>query len=110
MCYNENYEFGRYIMISVNITCMDNGDDLEKSLLSYDNVEVIREKGFNGEPLLEVFINSMQIIAIVASIIVAKINTKKVSKIVIEGEKIELEGVSEALIKEVLERKWSEKT
>lgn len=97
-------------MISVNITCMDNGDDLEKSLLSYDNVEVIREKGFNGEPLLEVFINSMQIIAIVASIIVAKINTKKVSKIVIEGEKIELEGVSEALIKEVLERKWSEKT
>jgi hypothetical protein len=95
-------------MISVNVTCVDT-DDFDKSLLAHDDIEAIREKGFNGEPLLEVFINSIPAIAVFASIIVAKVNTKKISKIAIEGERIELEGVSEALVKEVLERKWSEK-
>jgi len=96
-------------MISINITCVD-ADDFDKTLLSHDDIEVISEKGFNGEPLFEVFINSMPAIAVFASIIIAKIKTKKVSKVAIEGERIELEGVSEALIREVLERKWSEKT
>jgi hypothetical protein len=89
---------------------MGDVDDFEKLLLSHDDVEVIREKGFNGEPLLEVFISSIQAIAVVASIIIAKINTRKVSKIVIEGKKIELEGVSEELIKEVLEINYQRKS
>jgi len=94
-------------MISVKIIYED---EFDKSLFSHDDIELISEKGFNGEPILEFFINSVPAIAVFASIIIAKINAKKISKLSIDGEKIELEGVSEGLIKEVLERKLSEKT
>lgn len=67
---------------------------------------MIVEKGFNGEVLLELFISTLPAIAIVASIIIEKIKTKKVSKIVIDGEKLELEGISEELIREILTKKY----
>jgi hypothetical protein len=93
-------------MVCLNITCSDNGDDLHNTLLQHSDIEVIQEKGFNGEKLLEVFISSIPAIAIVASIIIERIKTKKISKIVLDGDKLELEGVSEELIKDILSKKY----
>lgn len=80
-------------------------DDLMKISLE-PGIEIIHEKSFNGiTNLIEIFIDSVPIIAIISPIIIEKIKKKKISKIKIDGDKIEIENISEELLKEIIEKK-----
>ena len=97
-------------MVCLQIFCLDDGYSIKNSLSDQSDIVMINEKGFNGETIIELFVNSIPAMAIIASLLIEKIKNKKVSKIVIDGDKLELEGVSEELIKDILSKKMSERT
>ena len=76
-----------------------------------EELEVIHEKNFNGTSMIvEVFINSIPAIALITPVIIAKIKKKNLSNLKIEGDKIEIDNVSEKFIKELLEKTLSNKS
>ena len=74
-----------------------------------DEIDIIESKNFNGDiTTIELYVSlSINIIAVIVPVIKMYIDNKKVSKMTIDGDKIELSNVSEKLIKETLEKKLS---
>lgn len=72
---------------------------------TYDELDVIEEKSFNGDlSTVSLYISlTVNIITVLTPIITALIKKKKVSSLKMEGDKIELENVSEDLIKQLFE-------
>lgn len=72
-----------------------------------DEVDIIESKNFNGDiTTIELYVSlSINIIAVIVPVIKMYIENKKVSKMTIDGDRIELSNVSEELIKETLEKK-----
>lgn len=72
-----------------------------------DEIDIIESKNFNGDiTTIELYVSlSINIIAVIVPVIKMYIENKKVSKMTIDGDRIELSNVSEKLIKETLEKK-----
>lgn len=94
------------IQMSININESRIVDDLKKIAITEQDVEIIHEKNFNGtETIIEIFINSIPVITLLVPIIVEYIKTQKISKVKIDGDKIEIENVSEEFLKNFLEER-----
>ena len=72
---------------------------------TYEELDVIEEKSFNGDlTTITLYISlTGNIIAILVPIIKTLIEQRKVSKLKMDKEKIELENVSEGLIKQLIQ-------
>lgn len=73
----------------------------------YDDIKAIEEKSFTGDvTTIELYVSvAINILTIVGAAVKALIAKKKVSSVKIDGDKIELNNVSEDLIKRIVERK-----
>ena len=72
-----------------------------------DDITAIEEKSFTGEvTTIELYVSvAINVLTIVGAAVNALIAKKKVSSVKIDGDKIELNNVSEDLIKRIVERK-----
>lgn len=83
-------------------------DDFMKISLE-PGIDIVHEKSFNGiTNVIEIFIDAIPVIAILSPIIIEKIKKKSICKIKIDGDKIEIENISEELLKEIIENKFLE--
>ena len=73
----------------------------------YDDITAIEEKSFTGDvTTIELYVSiAINVLTIVGAAVNALIAKKKVSSVKIDGDKIELNNVSEDLIKRIVERK-----
>lgn len=73
----------------------------------YDDIAAIEEKSFTGDvTTIELYVSvAINILTIVGAAVNALIAKKKVSSVKIDGDKIELNNVSEDLIKRIVESK-----
>lgn len=73
----------------------------------YDDITAIEEKSFTGDvTTIELYVSvAINILTIVGAAVNALIAKKKVSSVMIDEDKIELNNVSEDLIKRIVERK-----
>lgn len=73
----------------------------------YDDITAIEEKSFTGDmTTIELYVSvAINILTIVGAAVNALIAKKKVSSVKIDGDKIELNNVSEDLIKRIVENK-----
>ena len=73
----------------------------------YEDITAIEEKSFTGDVTrIELHVSgAINILTIVGAALNALIAKKKVSSVKIDGDKIELNNVSEDLIKRIVERK-----
>ena len=73
----------------------------------YDDITAIEEKSFTGDvTTIELYVSVViNVLTIVGAAVNALIAKKKVSSVKIDGDKIELNNVSEDLIKHVVESK-----
>lgn len=73
----------------------------------HDDITAIEEKSFTGDvTTIELYVSvAINILTIVGAAVNALIAKKKVSSVKIDGDKIELNNVSEDLIKRIVESK-----
>ena len=73
----------------------------------YEDITAIEEKSFTGDvTTIELYVSvAINVLTIVGAAVNALIAKKKVSSVKIDGDKIELNNVSEDLIKHVVESK-----
>ena len=73
----------------------------------YEDITAIEEKSFTGDvTTIELYVSvAINILTIVGAAVNTMIAKKKVSSVKIDGDKIELNNVSEDLIKRIVERK-----
>ena len=73
----------------------------------YEDITAIEEKSFTGDmTTIELYVSvAINILTIVGAAVNALIAKKKVSSVKIDGDKIEINNVSEDLIKRIVERK-----
>ena len=73
----------------------------------YDDITAIEEMSFTGDvTTIQLYVSVViNILTIVGAAVKALIAKKKVSSVKIDGDKIELNNVSEDLIKRIVERK-----
>ena len=73
----------------------------------YEDITAIEEKSFTGDvTTIELYVSvAINILTIVGAAVNALIAKKKVSSVKIDGDKIELNNVSEDLIKRIVESK-----
>ena len=73
----------------------------------YEDITAIEEKSFTGDvTTIELYVSvTINILTIVGAAVNGLIAKKKVSSVKIDGDKIELNNVSEDLIKRIVERK-----
>lgn len=73
----------------------------------YEDITAIEEKSFTGDvTTIELYVSvAINILTIIGAAVNALIAKKKVSSVKIDGDKIELNNVSEDLIKHVVESK-----
>lgn len=88
----------------------NNPDDAKEILTlaeKYDEITAIEEKSFTGNvTTIELYVSvAINILTIVGAAVNALIAKKKVSSVKIDGDKIELNNVSEDLIKRIIESK-----
>lgn len=77
-----------------------------------DDIDLITEKSFNGDlTIIELYISlTFNIIAIVVPIIKTLIKQRKISSLKIDGQKIEINNVSQELIAKILTDKMEMET
>lgn len=88
----------------------NNPDDAKEILTlaeKYSEITAIEEKSFTGDvTTIELYVSvAINILTIVGAAVNALIAKKKVSSVKIDGDKIELNNVSEDLIKRIVESK-----
>ncbi len=88
----------------------NNPDDAKEILTlaeKYGEITAIEEKSFTGDvTTIELYVSvAINILTIVGAAVNALIAKKKVSSVKIDGDKIELNNVSEDLIKRIVESK-----
>lgn len=73
----------------------------------YDDITAIEEKSFTGDvTTIELYVSvAINVLTIVGAAVNALIAKKKVSSVKIDGDKIELNNVSEDMIKRIVQRK-----
>ena len=85
----------------------EDASDILSLAEQYDDITAIEEKSFTGDvTTIELYVSvAINILTIVGAVVNALIAKKKVSSVKIDGDKIELNNVSEDLIKRIVERK-----
>lgn len=87
-----------------------NPDDAEELLNMADQIaeiDVIQERGFNGDiTTIELYISmAVNVITIITSMIGTLIQHKKVSSLKINGETLEINNVSQELVERIMREK-----
>lgn len=74
---------------------------------SNDDIDIVSEKNFSGDvTAIELYISSgINLLTVVIPIIITLIKKKKISKLKIDGDKLEIDNVSEELVEKVLIKK-----
>ena len=93
--------------IEIEVYEIECADGLFKLAENNDDIDIIKEKNFNGDiTTIEVYVGlAVSIIVAVMPILKGMIKQGKVSSLKIDGEKIEVSGVSERLIEKILKEK-----
>ena len=96
----------------VNVIKIDigNPNDAEELLNMADQIaeiDVIQERGFNGDiTTIELYISmAVNVITIITSMIGTLIQHKKVSSLKINGETLEINNVSQELVERIMRKK-----
>lgn len=104
-----NYIMGDAEMNVIKID-IGNPDDAQELLNMADQtaeIDVIQERGFNGDiTTIELYISmAVNVITIIVSMIGTLIQHKKVSSLKINGETIEISNVSQELVERIMREK-----
>lgn len=93
--------------IQLEFNNQDNAKDILALAENYDEITVIQEKNFTGDvTTIELYVSiAINVLTVIGTAVSALIAKKKVSSVKIDGEKIEVNNVSETLIKHIVESK-----
>ena len=77
-----------------------------------ENIDIITQKNFNGDvTTIELYISlAVNVIAVVVPVINALISQRRVSSLKIDGDKIEVENVTQDLIEKILNENLAKKS
>ncbi len=77
-----------------------------------ENIDIITQKNFNGDvTTIELYISlAVNVIAVVVPVINALISQRRVSSVKIDGDKIEVENVTQDLIEKILNENLAKKS
>lgn len=77
-----------------------------------ENIDIITQKNFNGDvTTIELYISlAVNVIAVVVPVINALISQRRVSSLKIDGNKIEVENVTQDLIEKILNENLEKKS
>lgn len=77
-----------------------------------ENIDIITQKNFNGDvTTIELYISlAVNVIAVVVPVINALISQRRVSSLRIDGNKIEVENVTQDLIEKILNENLEKKS
>lgn len=98
--------------IQLEVTKLDDAKDFFEMEKEYDGIAIIQEKSFSGDiTIIELYISAaINVLTIVGITLNALIKKKKVSTLIIDGERIEIKNVSEKLIERTITSKLNQNT
>ncbi len=93
--------------IEIEIDELEYASKLIEISESNDNIDLITEKSFNGDlTTIELYISlTINVITLISPIIKSLIKQKRISSLKIDGQKIEINNVSQELIAKILKDK-----
>lgn len=99
--------FNMLHQIQLEFNNQDNAKDILALAENHDEITIIQEKNFTGDvTTIELYVSvAVNVLTVVGTAVSALIAKKKVSSVKIDGDKIEVNNVSENLIKHIVESK-----
>jgi len=99
------------IQIKMEFNDIEDAGDILKLAEDNEEIDVIREKNFNGDiTIIELYISAaINVITLTSTIINTLIKEKKISSLSIDGDKIDVKNVPTELLKSIIEKKLEEK-
>lgn len=97
--------------IQIEFSDLEDAKEVLELAEKYEDIEAIQEKKFSGDiTVIELYISmAVNIITIASVTIKTLIEQKKISSLVIDGEKIELKNVPIELVEKVINQHLMEK-